>query len=56
MMSVIAHSIIVSRILYALPAWGGFLSVELKTKSMLFSSALNDLDTGMQIVLSSLMI
>jgi len=43
-LSVIPHSIIVSRILYALPAWGGFLSVELKTKSMLFSSALNDLD------------
>jgi len=35
-LSVIAQSIIVSRILYALPAWGGFLSVELKkTKSML---------------------
>jgi len=31
-LSVIAHSIIVSRILYALPAWGGFLSVELKNK------------------------
>ena len=29
-LSVIAHSIIVSRILYALPAWGDFLSVELK--------------------------
>jgi len=29
-LSVITYSIIVSRILYALPAWGGFLSVELK--------------------------
>jgi len=28
-MSVITYSIIVSRILYALQAWGGFLSVEL---------------------------
>jgi len=39
-------SIIVSRILYALPAWGGFLTVELKkTESMPFSSALGDLVT-----------
>jgi len=28
-LSVVAHSLIVSRILYALPAWGGFLSAEL---------------------------
>jgi len=38
-LSVITHSIIVSRILYALPAWGGFLSVEFKIESMPFSSA-----------------
>jgi len=31
-LSVIAHNIIVSRILYALLAWGGFLSVKLKNK------------------------
>ena len=31
-LSVITHSIIVSRILYALPAWGGFLTVELKNR------------------------
>ena len=31
-LTVITHSIIVSRILYALPAWGGFLSVELKNR------------------------
>jgi len=35
-LSVIAHSIIVSRILYSLPPWGGFLSVELKTKLLFF--------------------
>jgi len=38
-LSVIAHSIIVSRILYALPAWGGFLSVELKNKINAFFQA-----------------
>jgi len=27
-LSVIAYSVIISRVLYALPAWGGFLSVE----------------------------
>jgi len=31
-LSVITYSIIVSRILYALPAWGGFVSVELKNR------------------------
>ena len=31
-LSVVAHSLIVSRILYALPAWGGFLSAELSGK------------------------
>jgi len=29
---VVVYSLIVSRIAYALPAWGGFLSVELKGK------------------------
>ena len=28
-LSVIANAVIISRLLYALPAWGGFLSVEL---------------------------
>jgi len=28
-LSVIANDVIISRLLYALPAWGGFLSVEL---------------------------
>jgi len=32
-LSVVTYSIIVSRILYALPAWGGFLSVELKIQN-----------------------
>jgi len=31
-LSVVTYSIIVSRILYALPAWGGFLSAELANK------------------------
>ena len=31
-LSVVTYSIIVSRILYALPAWGGFLSAELTNK------------------------
>ena len=44
-LAVITHSIIVSRILYALPAWGGFLTIELKTESMPLSSALGDLVT-----------
>jgi len=35
-LAVIAHSIIVSRILYALLAWEGFLTVELKTESVFF--------------------
>jgi len=38
-LSVIAHSIIVSRILYAFPAWGGLLSVELKNKINAFFQA-----------------
>jgi len=28
-LSVIANDVIISRLLYAVPAWGGFLSVEL---------------------------
>ena len=28
-LSIIANAVIISRLLYALPAWGGFLSVEL---------------------------
>jgi len=31
-LSVVTYSIIVPRILYALPAWGGFLSAELTNK------------------------
>ena len=44
-LAVITHSIIVSRILYALPACGGFLTVELKIESVPFSSTLSDLVT-----------
>ena len=35
---VITHPVIVSRILYALPAWGGFLTVELKQNQCLFQA------------------
>jgi len=44
-LAVITHTIIVSRILYALPACGGFLTVELKIESVPFSSTLSDLVT-----------
>ena len=33
---IICQSLIVSRILYALPAWGGFLSAELKGRIIVF--------------------
>ena len=31
-LSTVAYSLIISRILYALPAWGGFISSELNHK------------------------
>jgi len=34
--SVIANAVIISRFLYALPAWGGFLSVELVNRINVF--------------------
>jgi len=40
-LSIVAHSLIVSRILYALPAWGGFLSAELCNKINAFLVDLN---------------
>ena len=44
--AVVTYSIIVSRIIYALPAWGGFLSVQLKIiELILFSSASSNLVT-----------
>jgi len=39
------YSISVSRILYALPAWGGFLTVELNIESMPFSGVSSDMTT-----------
>ena len=47
-LSVIANAVIVSRLLYALSAWGGFLSVEfvnLSTKLMFFFDVCNVLVT-----------
>jgi len=44
-LSVVAHSIIVSRILCALPAWGGFLSAELTNKINALLGASSDLVT-----------
>ena len=40
-LSVVAHSLIVSWILYALPAWGGFLSAELSGRLDLLLRRLN---------------
>ena len=53
-LSVITYSIIVSRMLYALPAWGDFISAELKNRINAFLSALGDL--AISIVLLTLMI
>ena len=36
-LSVIANAVIISRLLYALPAWGGFLSVELVNRINAFT-------------------
>ena len=33
-LSTVAYSLIIGRILYALPAWGGFISVELNQKKI----------------------
>ena len=44
-LSVIANAVIVSRLLYALPAWGGFLSVELVNKINVFFDVCNVLVT-----------
>jgi len=38
-LSVIANVVIISRLLYALPAWGGFLSVELVNRINAFSTS-----------------
>ena len=40
-LSVIANAVIVSRLLYALSAWGGFLSVELVNKINVFFDVCN---------------
>ena len=44
-MSGVTYSIIVSRILYALPVWGEFLSAELTNKINAFLGASSDLVT-----------
>jgi len=44
-LSVVTYSIIVSRVVYALPAWGGFLSTELTNISTPFLGASSDLVT-----------
>ena len=35
-LSVVAYAVIISRLLYVLPAWGGFLSVELVNRINVF--------------------
>ena len=45
LLTAVTYSIIVSRILYALPAWGGFISAELINRINAFLSALSSLVT-----------
>jgi len=40
-LSVNANAVIISRLLYALPAWGGFLSVELVNRINVFFDVCN---------------
>jgi len=49
-LSVVTYSIIVSRILSILPAWGGFLSAELTNKINAFLGASSDLVTRLAIL------
>ena len=44
-LSVVTYSIIASRILYALPAWGGFFSAEFTNKINALLGASSDLVT-----------
>ena len=44
-LSTVAYSLIISRILYALPAWGGFISTEHNHKVNAFLNELNPMDT-----------
>ena len=44
-LNIVFCAIILSRILYALPAWGGFLTVELTNKIDIFSARLSSGDT-----------
>ena len=43
-LSTVAYSLIIGRILYALPAWGGFISVELTQKINAFLNESNLMD------------
>jgi len=38
-LSVVAYAVIISRLLYALPAWGGFLSAELVNSINVFPTS-----------------
>jgi len=44
LLAVVTYSIVISRVLYALPAWGGFLSVELINKINSFLNVCCTLD------------
>ena len=44
-LSTVAYSLIISRILYALLAWGGFISTEHNHKVNAFLNELNPMDT-----------
>ena len=44
LLAVVTYSIFISRVLYALPAWGGFLSAELINKKNSFLNVYCSLD------------
>jgi len=43
-LSTVAYSLIIARILYALPAWGGFITSEHKQRINAFLNALNPMN------------
>jgi len=50
-LSTVAYSINIARILYALPAWGGFITCEHKHRINAFLNALNPMDIWIVLLL-----
>ena len=50
-LSTVAYSVIIARILYALPAWGGFITSEHKHRINAFLNALNPMDIWIVLLL-----